>query len=105
MKTEIELLIVKDTESNVICDIKAIEDIYTRVLVTYPAGKVSIDEVIEWGRSIWGDRVFHACSEYLSDIEKGHGMQIEAEAKDLPSFEEVVVYTKTITLDTEEFDL
>ena len=105
MKLEIKLLILKNITNNEVIDVLPIEDMYAEVQVTYPAGTVSIDNILEWGRAVWGNRVFDKCSEYLTAVEKGEDFSIEGQAIDVPSLGVVQMYTNTITLDTDDLDL
>jgi len=105
MKIEIELLVVKNRATGEILEVKPIEGMYTNVAITYPPGTVGIDAILEWGRSIWGDRVFESCAYYLTAVEQGNHFCIEGEAKDVPSLGNVDVSFTAITLDTEDLDL
>lgn len=105
MKINIELLVATNVLTGEVINALPISSMYETVSVNYPGELVSDNDVIEWGKSVWGTNVYKNVAHYLDEkLEDGY-FTLEGEAKDLPDLGDVVLRLKTVELDTKDFDL
>jgi len=74
----------KDTRK--ILNFESLNDMYNEVCVEFYPDLVSKEEVIEWAKSIWGERWENKQVErYLKAIDNEESFIIQFEAKDIPN--------------------
>lgn len=99
MKTKIEVLVVRNKQTNEVLEATGICDMYSPVQVVYPANMVSESELVEYLKRVYGDRWASAGSSYIENRATRGSFCMEAEAKDLPSIGDVLISTEEIYVD------
>lgn len=62
---------------------------YSEVTMSIPAHLLSESELIEWGKTVWGDKVYSHVSGYMASYFAGQNVTFNDEARWMPTFEKV----------------
>lgn len=79
-------LVVRD--NGVVRDAQSIQDCYDEVTVEYYATE---EQVIEWGKSVYGKNCYSAISKYLDAVANDEVFTLQGEAKDMPNIGSITV--------------
>lgn len=83
---------VSNPEAPELLRLEPIEDGYSEMSIGIPARLLSEAELIDWGKTIWGDKVYSRIGDTMTSFLKGKDVYFNAEAHHIPSFRNVKVF-------------
>lgn len=91
-KVDSTYFVVMDTreaDSIEVIQAQSIGSPYSEVTMYVPAELITEAELIDWGKSIWGDRVYQRIGDMMTSFLKGEAVCFNDEARHMPSFNNV----------------
>lgn len=100
-KFTINALVARDIRNDKIIDLIGITDSYSEVDLEYPYQLVTVDDIISWGKKVYGDRCYSSVARYLDCVTNGRNFTMQSEAKDLPSIGYMKVRIEEVEVEVE----
>ena len=96
MKTEVTVFYKKNLKTGEVLDIQSISSCYSGVVVQFSSSEVTIDDLkaLKWPSNLVKD--------YIGSLAIDGYFAIQGEAKDIPSFGNIVCGTQTIEVEIDE---